>query len=117
MSAYKPGYGLPTKPSQKPENVYLAPFKGTREDRLNYLIRILGAADCSSAGSGSRNLYRLYEAMYFEAKTLAVTDSDKRIVEIIRKEAAGAWVRTDDTSMRQTEFDRLVDDFLKDHLK
>lgn len=33
-SAYKPGYGLPTQPSQKDQEVLLAPFSGGRGERL-----------------------------------------------------------------------------------
>lgn len=82
VDAYKPGYGLPTKPSEKEEIVYLATFKGTTTERLEYLSRISGTSSCGSRNDSEKNLIPMRKALYEEAKTLAQTEREKQIVEV-----------------------------------
>lgn len=116
VSAYKAGHGLPSKPAQNDEDVYLAPFKGTREERLKYLMRMSSATSCPSAGSSSKNLYPMYKAMYEEAKHISVTAEDSRAVGILRQEAAAVAVRPDG-HVTSEELERKVNEFLRNNLK
>ncbi len=81
LIAYQPGYGLPTVPSQKRENVLLKPFAGTRGERLEYLGRVISSTSCGSAGASYKNLYRLRRAVYEEAIALAQTPEEKKRAE------------------------------------
>lgn len=116
VSAYKVGYGLPSVPAQKDEEVYLALFKGARGERLKYLMRMLSATSCPSAGSSSKNLYPMYKAMYEEAKLISVTAEDSKAVSILRQEAAAVAVRPDG-HVTSEEMERKVNEFLRNNLK
>lgn len=83
IDAYKPSYGLPTVPSQKREIVLLKPFAGTREERLEYLVRILGNTSCGAQDKSEENLIPLRRSLYKEAQALARTEDDRKAVEAI----------------------------------
>jgi hypothetical protein len=68
VSAYKVGYGLPSTPAQKDEDVYLASSKGTSGERLEYLKRIYGATDCGAQNGSGKNMLPFLKALYEEAK-------------------------------------------------
>lgn len=68
VSSYKVGYGLPVSPAQKDEDVYLAPFKGTSGERLEYLKRIHGAISCGAQNESEKNMLPFLKALYDEAK-------------------------------------------------
>jgi hypothetical protein len=84
IDAYKPGYGFPDKHSRVQGIEYLAPFRGTREQRLGYLVRMLESTRCGSQNDSERNLYALYLAMHDEAKGIAVSKGDAEIVDTLR---------------------------------
>ncbi|MEX2164322.1 MAG: hypothetical protein WD823_08780 [Sulfuricaulis sp.] len=115
IDAYKPGYGLPTAPSQKREIVLLKPFTGTRGQRFQSLWRNFRATGCHAAGRSARNLYPLYKATYEESKPLAATDEEKRLLQIMRELTASAWIAEDD-SRSTGEEQKLIKEFLRDHL-
>lgn len=92
VSAYKPGYGLPTKPSQKEDVVYLAPFKGDVKKRFEYLDRVISGASCGGAGESRKTLYRLQRALYEEASTIAQTADEKRYAESYKELAEDTLV-------------------------
>lgn len=92
VTAYKPGYAWPTKPSQKEEIVYLTAFKGGTNERLDYLSRVISATSCVSAGESYKNLYRVKRAVYEEARTVAQTADEKRRAERFRELAEDALV-------------------------
>jgi len=69
VSAYKVGYGLPGNPAQKDEDVYLAPFKGTSGERLEYLKRIHGAISCGAQDESEKNMLPFLKALHGEAKS------------------------------------------------
>lgn len=75
IDAYKPGYGRPNKLSRVQEVRYLAPFKGTREERFKS-VRIAGV-DCPGAGESQKNLLPLYRTIYEQLTALAVTKEEK----------------------------------------
>lgn len=113
VSAYRAGYGLPSKPAQTDEDVNLASFKGTREDRLGYLERIGRSSGCDSAGMSRRNLYPLYEALYYEAKVNAAEEED---LEWYRRMAAKISVEVSDQFTHE-ENERRIEQFLREHLR
>ena len=78
VDAYKPGYGFPSKLSQMKGIEYLAPFKGTREERLDY-IRSLSGKECGARNDYAKKLIPLYRALYEEAQAIAVTPKEKHI--------------------------------------
>lgn len=78
IDAYKLGYGRPSKLSQVKEIEYLAPFKGTRGERLAYLGNFSGM-QCGVTGDYAPKLIPLYKVIYEEAKQLAVTKEDKKL--------------------------------------
>jgi len=113
VSAYKLGYGLPSNPAQKDEDVYLAPFKGAREERLKYLERIARSGGCHAAGESEKNLYPLYEALYFEAKVNAAKIED---LQWYREVAAAIAVGISD-EFTHAENKKRIEQFLRGHLK
>jgi len=113
VSAYKLGYGLPGNPAQKDEDVCLAPFKGTGGDRLVYLERVARSGGCDSAGESRRNLYSLYEALYYEAKTNAAKEED---LQWYRRVAAKISVGVSD-QLTHAENEKRIEQFLQGHLR
>lgn len=70
---YKPGYTGASKGGKSyydMDKVYMAKFKGTREERFKFFFTIHGGASCSQAGTSKRNAYKLHKAIYEEAKLL-----------------------------------------------
>lgn len=116
VTSYKAGYGWPDHTSQKREVELLTPFRGTKEDRLKFLLRVVSATRCASAGSSSKNIYPMYKAIYEEAKSIAVTAEDWQTVDILREEAARAAVRPDG-HLTSGEMNQRMTEFLKDNLK
>jgi|GEM_PF-5742750 len=90
LDAYQAGYekywpaGYGSTEDFKRNVLYLAPFKGSREERLKYLERSLDATRCGTQDDTERNLYVLYSAMYEEAKKIAVSKADGEIVDTLR---------------------------------
>jgi len=82
VDAYKPGYGFPGKLSQVKGIEYLAPFRGSREERLKFLSRIEGATGCGGGGDSKKNLLPFDRAVYEEALRIAMP-VDREIVDTI----------------------------------
>lgn len=100
----------------KPATLYMAPFTGTRKERLEHLWRIFSATGCHSAGRSARNLYPLYESVYEESKHMAVTEEEKQKLRLMRQIAATAWI-AEDRHMTSRESQKLIDEHLRDHLQ
>lgn len=83
VDAYKRDYGLSQVKPRNDEDVYLAPFKGASEERLKYLKRLDEGNACPDAGDSRKNRLVHQEAIYNEARTIAITEQDNRIVEIL----------------------------------
>jgi hypothetical protein len=89
INMYKSGYLEYWQPSfinsdEYHKNVrFMEPFKGTREERVEQLKRLSEATSCPAAGESSKHLIPFEEALYDEALSIAVTQQDKRIVEIL----------------------------------
>ena len=119
IDAYKAGYetywppGFDRTQDYKQNIYYLAPFKGTREERLKYLERIARSSGCDSAGKSRRNLYPLYEALYYEAKVNAAKEED---LQWYRRMAAEISVGVSD-QLTHAENEKRIEQFLREHLK
>ena len=105
--AYKPGYTQPFNPGNKPKNILLARFKGTKDEYFDYLF---GAASCTSAGESRKNLYRLYSAIAEEAQALAETPDQKKRAERLLDLAVDLLVnRTKPTTTNQNGWTINID--------
>lgn len=80
---YKSGYQWPEKVFEKGNEHYLAPAKGTMEERLAYLKRLSGSTGCPSSDKSEKNILILDKALYEEAKQIAVTKKGKKLVETL----------------------------------
>ena len=86
---YKSGYQEYWQPSfinsdEYKKNVrFMEPFKGTREERVEQLKRLNESTGCPDAGESSNHRIPFEGALYDEALSIAVTQQDKRIVEIL----------------------------------
>lgn len=81
-SSYKPGYIRSNEYYRLQQKVdqyvdLLEPFKGISKERIKYLDRLDSMRSCSE----NTKLIPLYRAIYEEAKSIAVTQEDKKIVE------------------------------------
>ena len=89
IDAYKAGYerdwplGFDRSEEFKQNIYYLKAFKGTREERVEHLRRLSEATECPDAGTSKKNSLSFEEAIYNEARATAVTDRDKKTVEIL----------------------------------
>jgi len=114
VAAYKPGYTRSDK--YEKDIIYLQPFTGTREERLEYLEKVARTSSCHLAGESERSLFPLYEAVYDEAKALVRTQEDQETLAWIRDLAASVYLALPpDTPSSQS--DKMRKEFLKDHLK
>jgi len=76
--AYKPGYEYT---DAKGETVYLKPFTGGRGERLQAIWS--AGVQCGSAGASEKNLIPLDRALLDEAKALAQSKDDRKIVNAL----------------------------------
>lgn len=76
--AHKPGYAYV---DTQGETVYLKPFAGGRGERLEYLLRVSRTTGCHAAGVSEKNLLPLRKALYEEARQIAQTREEKKILE------------------------------------
>jgi len=83
VDAYKSGYGLPTQPSQKREEVLLAPFTGGRAERLEYLLRVSSGTRCGTKDESEKNLLPLKKALYEEGASAASNERDQEKIETL----------------------------------
>jgi len=84
--------------------------------RFEYLHKTIGRISCTEAGKSERSLLLPYTKIYEEAKSLAVTEEEKRDVVKFRRIAASAAVAVEG-NMPSIEWDKMVDEYLKDHLQ
>lgn len=122
LDAYLPGYekywpaGYGSTEDFKNNVLYLAPFKGTREERLKYLMSMSSTADCYAA-SDTKVVFPLQKALYQEAKDSAKSVKDQEAVQWIRRKAALSWARSE-VALTDGEVNSLIqrDDFLREQL-
>ena len=86
--AYKAGYTRPDVPSNKPEKVLVAPFKGTKDEYFDYLSILVGSNSGCSGEGRNRHYYRFFMAVYEDAKILAETPEQKKRAERFASHAA-----------------------------
>jgi len=78
--AYKPGYQYARVQRTKGVS-YLQPFTGGREERFKYLERVFGSTGCGTSDGSDKNSIPFVKALYDEAKSLAQTPEEKRMLE------------------------------------
>jgi hypothetical protein len=111
--AYKPGF---TEDGGKTYRIRMVPFAGTREERLEYLRRLAG--NCIHGGASNRNMYSYNEAIYREAKSLAVSPAEKIELQILQYSlASSAVARDDEMNMSGEDFPKLREDYIREHLQ
>lgn len=123
LDAYKPGYekywpvGYDRTEDFKNNVLYLMPFKGTKEERLKYLMHMSGLAECYAVGD-AKVLFPIQKALYQEANGIASTAQDQDAVQWIRRKAVLSWKRSE-VALTDSEVDALIrnDPFLKEQLK
>ena len=88
-----------------------------REERIEYLRRV-GGDSCTDSGGSQQSLYPYFEAIYYEAKSLAVTADENKFVELMRMWAARQAIAHDnERNMNGRELDERIDKYLEGHLK
>ena len=116
---YKPGYEearLRRKPKDDP--YLLKHVQESRKARFEYLSHIPQRTSCHGGGESQKNLFPLYEAVYYEAKVLAVSGEEKKKLEWFREVAASAAISDDnENDMTLTEYNNLINEYLKDNLQ
>lgn len=86
------------------------------EARFDDLKRVIRASGCDSAGVTKRSLYPLYQAVFYEAKSLAITQEEMKDLDWIRKMAARMATASDE-SRSYADAESAREDFLREHLK
>lgn len=123
---YKEGYREVTyKDTQEPGFVrapigvvHLIPFHGVTKERLEYLARLTSKTSCIDAGASQKNLFAMAKAVFEESKRIASTEQDKKWVARFRRSAADAAIAEKmKPDMSGLEWDRLIDDYLRNNLK
>jgi hypothetical protein len=84
LFAYRAGYELPQNPSPRDDTVYVAPFRGTREQRLAYIARISGNATCGTSDPSEQNSLPLLKGLRDEAAMLARSKDELNLLESLR---------------------------------
>jgi len=93
-------------------------FDGLRKEHLEYLLNLPRRISCHQGGSSQKNLSPLFEAVYYEAKTLSITADDKKKLDRFRWIAASYAIGGDKNNyMNGSEYDKLIEDYLEDHLQ
>ena len=85
FNAYKIGYELSEKISSKLETVLLTSFKGTKDERFDYLDTLARTSSCAGGGESRKNLYRLYAPLVEEAETSAETESQEMLMQYMKR--------------------------------
>jgi hypothetical protein len=85
VTAYKAGYGERHRPYVVVEGkTYLVQFIGTHQERLEYL-RSFRRMECGAEENDAPKLIPLYKAIYEEARGLAVTKEEQRLlIDVLR---------------------------------
>lgn len=120
IAVYKPRYEEvnPKRRAQGDRTYVLKAYVGSREDHLEYLHQVPRRASCRSGGSYKKNLFPLYEALYYEAKSLSLSDEEEKELGWFRRLAAKkAIAAKGQKDMSSTEQDKLIEDYLMDNLQ
>jgi hypothetical protein len=92
--------------------------KSSREERLEELTRIARNSSCDGAGQSQQSLFLFHKAIYNEAKAISVAVKEKEQLDWFRWVAASQIIAQDgDQGMSSAEFNRKIDEYLKDHLQ
>lgn len=121
IEPYKPGYVVSYSSDEwakayKKGILLMEPYKGTNQERLQYLLDLSNRVQCF--GTDQKSLFQMRRAIYQEAKSLAVSDQDKHTVQGIRYNAVSIWLQREN-SLDPREIDELIrnDDYLREQLK
>jgi hypothetical protein len=114
ISFFKPGY---RSVYYKGGIAKMRKDEGSRKERLDYLRRMAGK-NCRGAGESKRALFPYFQSIYYEAKSISVSTTEKNQLQQFRRWAASKAIAQDsDQGVSSTEYNKLIDDYLKDHLK
>lgn len=87
ITVYLPGYQQSPRQIEEQSALkgiyYLEVFKGSREERLEDLVRLTDSTRCGESDISESNLLPLKKALYEEAKSIALTTEGKKKVEIL----------------------------------
>ena len=117
---YKPGYEEVRvwRRTEADRQYLLKNYDGLRKEHLEYLQNLPRRTSCHQGGSSQKNLSPLFEAVYYEAKTLSVSAEDKKKLDWFRWIAASYAIASDrEHNMDGSEYDTLIEDYLKEHLQ
>lgn len=105
VTAYKAGYQWPTRlpKSLGGGDQYLAPFRETREERLQFIQHISSATGCTNAGNSIKNTLPFAEAIYQEALQLAESKEDKQLLDYLLSDVEVARYGYEEAQKRQLE--------------
>ena len=92
----------------------LKSFAGTRQKRLETLFRGLANHDCLNGGESQKSLYPMLKAIYTEARQIAETADDMRVVSAIARLAAETALAQDPNVPWDEE---RTNAFIREHLK
>lgn len=87
ITVHKPGYEEYRAPGYVRSEVfkrnirYLKPFTGTGKERFKYLERVFGSTGCGTNDGSNKNSIPFMKALYDEAKSIAQTQEEKRMLE------------------------------------
>lgn len=91
---------------------------GSRVERLSELERIVRTSGCDGAGESQRSLYDHDKGVFEEAKALSETKDELEHLEWFRWVAASNAIASDrEKNMGGTEYERLIQEYLKSHLQ
>ncbi len=115
--AYKEGFVEPkTYTTENWGDIFMVPFRGTREERFEYLDTLLNSTRCNKAGFSHSNHYRIRKRIYEEAERIAVTDKEKEIAYGFKVYAAEALFPEKINNTFNEELQKeIVDRIIKEH--
>ncbi len=97
VEGYRAGYeGIyphSKQATEHPDDIYMKRFVGTDSERLQFINeRIFSGMSCINASASRRNLFFLESAAIQEAKRLASSDEQQKMLEGMRRVAADDWL-------------------------
>jgi len=99
---YKPGYSEVNDPVAWNQGIdYMTRSKGSTRERYEALFRIINTFQCSD--SEEKNLLDLVRAVYDEARSIAKTEEDAKIVDSFLGSVDAAMFGSDEARKRATE--------------
>jgi hypothetical protein len=89
---------------------------GNREKRLEELTRIVRTSGCGGAGKSLRALYPFYKAIYYEAKSISVTQDELKQLRWFQERAADKAIASN-FNVPASEAEAARQKFMEENLK